>query len=135
MPLTRFAMHAKGEQVHAAVWPEVPEIHQLAGRHYAFEGRCFVLAAGSLMKTSALPRDMEVHPKDQGEWALRGGSMIIAPDGKVLAGPVFDREQIVAADIDLAAIREESMTLDVTGHYSRPDCFEFRPRRGERARA
>jgi nitrilase len=132
MPLPRQALHDSGEDVHVASWPTVHEMHQVASRHYAFEGRCFVLAAGSLLKTSALPRDMEVHPKYQGEWALRGGSMIIAPDGKVLAGPVFDREEIVAADIDLAAIREESMTLDVTGHYSRPDCFEFRPRRGQR---
>jgi predicted amidohydrolase len=135
MPLPRQALHESGEDIHVASWPTVHEMHQIASRHYAFEGRCFVLAAGSLMKTSALPRDMEVHPKYQGEWALRGGSMIIAPDGKVLAGPVFDHEEIVAADVDLAAIREESMTLDVTGHYSRPDCFEFRPRRGQRARA
>ena len=48
-------------------------------------------------------------------------------DGKVLAGPVFDREEIVSAEIDLDRVREESMTLDVTGHYARPDCFEFRP--------
>ena len=121
MPLPRQALHESGEDVHVASWPTVHEMHQVASRHYAFEGRCFVLAAGSLLKTSALPQGMEVHPKYQGEWALRGGSMIIAPDGKVLAGPVFDRE--------------ESMTLDVTGHYSRPDCFDFRARRGQRAQA
>jgi predicted amidohydrolase len=86
-----------------------------------------VLAGGSLMRTNALPPDLELHPKYTGEWALRGGSMIIAPDGKVLAGPVFDRDELVTAEIDLARVREESMTLDVTGHYSRPDCFEFRP--------
>ena len=135
MPLPRQALHDSGEDVHVAAWPTVHEMHQVASRHYAFEGRCFVLAAGSLLKTSALPRDMEVHPKYGGEWALRGGSMIIAPDGKVLAGPVFDREEIVATDIDLATIREESMTLDVTGHYSRADCFEFHTRRGQRSPA
>jgi nitrilase len=132
MPLARQAMHDSGEDVHVAAWPTVHEMHQIASRHYAFEGRCFVLAAGSLMRTTALPADLEVHPERAGEWALRGGSMIVAPDGSVLAGPVFDREEIVSGEIDLRRVREESMTLDVSGHYARPDCFEFRPIRHPR---
>src|SRR6185295_7528856 len=106
--------------------PMVHEMHQLASRHYAFEGRCFVLAAGSLMKMSALPKELELHPTSTGEWALNGGSMIVGPDGKVLAGPVFEKEKVLLAEIDLSHVREESMTLDVSGHYSRPDAFEFR---------
>ena len=134
MPLARQALHDSGEDVHVAAWPTVHEMHQVASRHYAFEGRCFVVAAGSLMRTSALPADLELHPKYQAnEWALRGGSMIIAPDGKVLAGPVFDAEDIVTAEIDTDRIREESMTLDVSGHYSRADCFDFRAIRHGRA--
>jgi len=126
MPLTRQALHDSGEDIHVAAWPTVHEMHQVASRHYAFEGRCFVLAAGSLMKTSALPKELDVHPSHRSEWALRGGSMIVAPDGRVLAGPVFEREEIVTAEIDLAQVREESMTLDVSGHYARPDAFEYR---------
>lgn len=99
----------------------------------AFEGRCFVLAAGSLMRTSALPRDLEVHPEHSGEWALKGGSMIVGPDGMVLAGPVFQREEVIAAELDLRRVKEESMTLDVSGHYARPDSFEFRPIRHQRS--
>jgi len=133
MPLARQAMHDSGEDIHIAAWPTVHEMHQVASRHYAFEGRCFVLAAGSLMRTSALPRDFEVHPHHTSEWALRGGSMIVAPDGKVLAGPVFEREEILSADVDLQRVKEESMTLDVSGHYARPDCFDFRPIRHQRA--
>ena len=132
MPLARQTMHDSGEDIHVAAWPTVHEMHQVASRHYAFEGRCFVLASGSLMRTAALPRDLEVHPAHRGEWALRGGSMIVAPDGRVLAGPVFEREEIIAAEIDLREVREESMTLDVSGHYARPDCFEFRPIRHPR---
>lgn len=132
MPLARQAMHDSGEDIHVAAWPTVHEMHQVASRHYAFEGRCFVLAAGSLMRTGALPRDLEVHPGHVSEWVLRGGSMIVGPDGKVLAGPVFEREEIVTAQIDLRRVREESMTLDVSGHYARPDCFEFRPIRHQR---
>lgn len=126
MPLTRQALHDSGEDLHVAVWPTVHEMHQLASRHYAFEGRCFVLAAGSLMRASALPRDLEVHPAHDGEWVLRGGSMIVAPDGQIIAGPVLDREQILSAEIDIGRVREESMTLDVSGHYARRDCFDFR---------
>jgi nitrilase len=133
MPLARQALHDAGEDIHVAAWPTVHEMHQVASRHYAFEGRCFVLAAGSLMRTSALPRELELHPSHRGDWALRGGSAIFAPDGEVLAGPVFEREEIVSAEIDLTRVREESMTLDVSGHYARPDCFEFRPVRHPRA--
>ena len=57
-----------------------------------------------------------------------GGSCIIGPDGSLLAGPVFDREEILVADLDLGRIAEESMALDVTGHYNRPDVFQFAKR-------
>lgn len=135
MPLARQSMHDSGEDVHVAAWPAVREMHQVASRHYAFEGRCFVLAAGSLMRTSALPAGLEVHPAHAGEWALRGGSMIIGPEGHVVTGPVFDREEVFIAELDLDRVKEESMTLDVSGHYSRPDCFDFRPIRHPRPSA
>jgi predicted amidohydrolase len=64
----------------------------------------------------------------------RGGSAIFAPDGRCLAGPVFDREAILTADLDLAEIDEEKMTLDVSGHYARPDVFEFALRARSRLR-
>ncbi|MEZ4571647.1 MAG: nitrilase-related carbon-nitrogen hydrolase [Thermomicrobiales bacterium] len=55
MPLARQAMHMKGERIHVAVWPEVSEIPQVMSRHYAFEGRCFVLAAGSFVQLNDMP--------------------------------------------------------------------------------
>ena len=82
MPLARQALHVSGEDIHVAVWPTVHERLQLASRHYAFEGRCFVLAAGSLMPASALPkaleRDSARAPSDE-TLVLRGGSAIIGP--------------------------------------------------------
>ncbi|MBC7791442.1 MAG: carbon-nitrogen hydrolase family protein [Anaerolineae bacterium] len=130
MPLARQALHDSGEAVHVAAWPTVHDMHQLASRHYAFEGRCFVLAAGSLMRAGALPSELEPHSdrvRDQDQWLLRGGSAIIAPDGTYLVEPVFDAACVLYADLDLMAVRREQMSLDVSGHYSRPDCFEFRP--------
>ncbi len=131
MPLARQALHESGEDVHVAVWPTVSEMHQIASRHYAFEGRCFVLAAGSLMRAAALPPELVPHAErvtDPGAWVLHGGSAIVGPDGGYLAGPVYDRPCILQAELDLARLGEERMTLDVTGHYHRPDCFDFRVR-------
>jgi predicted amidohydrolase len=128
MPLARHAMHESGEDVHVALWPTVHEMHQVASRQYAFEGRCYVLAAGSVMRASALPPELEPHPSKvprNDTWVMRGGSSIIAPDGSYLAGPVFEEPAILVADLDLARVREERMTLDVTGHYHRPDVFTF----------
>ena len=128
MPLARQALHDSGEDIHVAAWPTVHERHQLACRHYAFEGRCFVLAAGSLMRASALPPGIEPHPDRvtaSDQWVLRGGSAIVGPDGAYICEPVYDEPALLVADLDLARVREESMTLDVSGHYSRPDCFEL----------
>jgi len=128
MPLARHAMHESGEDVHVALWPTVHEMHQVASRQYAFEGRCFVLAAGSVMRASALPTELEPHPekvRSRADWVMRGGSAIIAPDGSYVAGPVYDEPTILVADVDVGCVREERMTLDVTGHYHRPDVFAF----------
>jgi predicted amidohydrolase len=129
MPLARQALHESGEDVHVAVWPTVHEMHQVASRQYAFEGRCWVLASGALMKAKALPPELEPHPErvsGSEQWVLRGGSAIIGPDGAYVAGPVFEEETILVAELDLRQSRAESMTLDVTGHYHRPELFEFR---------
>ena len=126
MPLARHAMHQSAEQIHVAAWPAVHDIHQLASRHYAFEGRCFVLAVGQLLRAGDMPKGLG-RPVGQtrGRPMVRGGSCIFGPDGALLAGPVFDRETILTADLDLRHIDEESMALDVTGHYNRPDLFTF----------
>jgi nitrilase len=138
MPLARQALHESGEDIHVAMWPTVFDRHQLASRQYAFEGRCFVLAAGSLMRASALPPGLEPHPDrvtSPEQFVLHGGSAIIAPDGEYIVEPVFDQERMLVADIDLGRVREESMTLDVGGHYARPDCLELTVKRTGRAGA
>jgi predicted amidohydrolase len=127
MPLARHALHSSGEDVHVAAWPQVKEMNLVASRHYAFEGRCFVIACGALMRAADLPPELEpvASLKDRpDEWVLRGGSAIIGPDGSLLAGPVWDREEILTVELDFARIAEESLALDVTGHYSRPDIFD-----------
>lgn len=104
-------------------------MHQLASRHYAFEGRCFVVAVGQLLRVRDLPPELPVRADKAGDpdaLLYRGGSAVIAPGGRYLAGPVFDEETVVIADCDLSEIVGESLTLDVSGHYSRPDLFDLR---------
>lgn len=128
MPLTRMAMHNSGEHIHVAVWPTVHELHQLASRHYAFEARCFVLAVGLMMSVQDLPRELTpavTSPLVEGRWIERGGSAIIGPNSKYVVEPVFDREELIFADLDLSQIDRETMTFDVSGHYARPDLFRF----------
>jgi nitrilase len=129
MPLARQAMHDTGEEIHVVAWPGVQEMHQVASRHYAFEGRCFVIAAGSILRVDQMPPELpplEKYAKDPKGLMIAGGSAIVAPNGRYLAGPVFEQETIVAADCDLDETVREAQTLDVSGHYARPDVLEFR---------
>jgi nitrilase len=139
MPLSRAAMHAKKETIHVAQWPSVNELHQLASRHYAFEGQCFVLAAGSVLTKKQLiegfdslgrpdseARDLlETIPRGDEDLVMKGGSAIIAPDSWYVHEPVFGEPCIVYGDIHPQLITEGHLVLDTDGHYSRPDVFHL----------
>lgn len=125
MPLARHAMHVQGEEIHVAQWPDVHDIHQVASRHYAFEGRCFVIAVGTPLRRDQLP-EMELFRGIEGgpdRLLHTGGSAIIGPDGHYLAGPMGVEEGILYADLDFTRIAAEQQTFDSVGHYSRPDVF------------
>lgn len=126
MPLSRQVLHDAGEAVHVALWPTVHERHQIASRHYAFEGRCYVLAIGQLLAANELPSQLKL-PDDTKPDALlmRGGSAIIGPDGHYILEPRFDESFIETIELDLEALKHEQMTLDVSGHYARPDVFRY----------
>lgn len=139
MPLARAAMHAKNEVVHVAQWPSVRDLHLLASRHYAFEGQCFVLAAGTVLtrgevlegyRSLGRPEksilDLLEGIEGENETQLfAGGSAVIGPDSNCVAGPVFDKACIVYADIHPERVTEGRMYIDVDGHYSRPDVFRL----------
>mgnify|MGYP003800022313 CR=1 FL=1 len=93
----------------------------------AFEGRLFVIAAANYLTKTMLPADFPLAKEMEAmsDKLCVGGSAIIGPDARFIAGPVYDCETIVYGDIDLDRIPEEKLLLDVTGHYSRPDVFSF----------
>lgn len=127
MPLARQVLHEQAETIHVAAWPHGKERHQIASRHYAFEGRCFVLAAAMYLEKKSFPKDYELREELAGESdiLLEGGSSVIGPDGCYIVEPVYGIEALVCAEIETERTLEESLTLDVGGHYSRPDIFSL----------
>lgn len=135
MPLARAAMHHAGEVVHVAAWPTVRPMYRVASQHYAFEGRCFVLAAGLVQHRRDLLDGLDRVGGDADARDLilgiadtqlqSGGSCIIAPDGTLLAETGADPDLLIA-ELDLDAIGRGLTALDTDGHYARPDVFELR---------
>jgi len=107
MPLLRASMYQKGVQLYCAPTVDDRETWPVTMRHIALEGRCFVLSACQYTEK------------------IRGGSVIVGPMGKVLAGPRYDGECVLTADLDLGEIAEGKFDLDVAGHYARPDVFRL----------
>ena len=102
------------------------DIWQASMRHIAYEGRCFVLSACQYLTRADAPHTYDcVQGNDPATVLIRGGSVIVGPLGDVLAGPVYDNEAVIAADIDLADIIRGKYDLDVAGHYARPDVFHL----------
>lgn len=128
MPLTRQTMHNSGEHIHVAVWPKVHEMLQIATRSYAFEGRCFAVGVGQIMRVKDIPDELNLPEelKDKPDhMLLNGGSCIVGPDGHYVMEPQWDVEGVFTAEVDLSRCYEERMALDVTGHYQRNDVFEL----------
>ncbi|WLS05173.1 carbon-nitrogen hydrolase family protein [Shinella oryzae] len=123
-PLARQALHAADEEIHVAVWPDMPAAHQLACRSYAFEGRCFVVSAGTYLPVDRVPEPLREAfiIGLGGQDGLQGGSGVIGPNGEYCVGPVFSGETVVAT-IDLADTIRFKHDLDVVGHYDRRDVF------------
>jgi nitrilase len=126
MPNLRQAMYAKGINLWCAPTVDEREIWQSTMRHIAYEGRSFVLSACQYMTRADAPADYDcVQGNDPKTELIRGGSVIVGPLGDILAGPVYGREAVIAADIDLNDAIRGKYDLDVTGHYARPDIFKL----------
>jgi len=126
MPLTRQAMHNEAEDLHIALWPFVKEMHQICARQYAFEGRCHVISVGQTMTAEELPQNLDISSAvNHNGYLLKGGSSIYGPDGSVLMQPLYEEKKIIFKELDLSINTKEKMNLSVSGHYNRPDVFNF----------
>lgn len=126
MPLLRMAMYAKGIELYCAPTVDDRETWIPTIRHIALEGRCFVLSACQFIRRAAYPADYSTIQGDDPETVLiRGGSAIVSPLGELLAGPHYEGEALLTADLDLGRIAEGKFDLDVAGHYARPDVFRL----------
>lgn len=126
MPLLRAAMYAKGVEIWCAPTADSRDTWIASMQHVALEGRCFVLAANQFTRRSDFPADFPCNLGDDPQTIVsRGGSCIIDPLGQILAGPHFDGEVILTAEIDRAEIARGKFDFDAVGHYARPDVFHL----------
>jgi nitrilase len=127
MPLARMAMYGKGVELYLAPTADQRDSWQATLRHIALEGRCFVLGCNQFVTKEMYPQDLEGLEDLAGQPQIlcRGGSAIISPLGDVLAGPLYDEEGILYADLDLAEVARGKLDFDVVGHYARPDVFQL----------
>lgn len=126
MPLLRMAMYGKGIQIYCAPTADDRDGWVASMRHVALEGRCFVLSCNQFTRRRDFPDDYRAVQGDEPDTVIsRGGSLIVSPLGEVLAGPDYDGETILSAELDLGEIARGKYDFDVAGHYARPDVFRL----------
>jgi nitrilase len=122
MPLARFAVYESGVEIYVASTADDAEEWQATLVHIARESRAYVVAPCHFQRASSYPDDFPLRAEIDGEGTLgHGGSAILAPDGSYLAGPLYDEEGILYADLEPSRLLEERQRFDPVGHYSRPD--------------
>jgi nitrilase len=124
MPLARFALYQSGVEIYLAPTAEDEETWHISIRHIARESRSFVLSCCVFQRASSYPDDVQLADGD--ELVGRGGSAILAPDGSYLAGPLWDEEGILYAELDPQVLYEERQRFDAAGHYHRPDVLSLK---------
>ncbi|MHA2253387.1 MAG: carbon-nitrogen hydrolase family protein [Candidatus Kariarchaeaceae archaeon] len=131
IPFARAALHQQEEILHVAVWPGSWGLTEKISTFMALEGRSWIISVSGLLRASdfqSLKEEVfpmkEIMMKRTENWQ-NGGSIIVDPTGKIVAGPLIDQEGIVYADIDPLLAIKERQNFDYSGHYSRFDIFKF----------
>ncbi|KAK8952394.1 Bifunctional nitrilase/nitrile hydratase NIT4B [Platanthera zijinensis] len=131
MPLLRTALYGKGVEIYCAPTADAREVWQSSMTHIALEGGCFVLSANQFCRRKDYPPPPEyefagVGGEPSAEAVVcAGGSVIMSPSGAVLAGPNYEGEALISADLDLGEIVRAKFAFDVVGHYSRPEVLSL----------
>jgi nitrilase len=135
MPLARYALSAWGAQIHAAPTWDHGEPWLSSMRHVAKEERCFVVSCCSPIRVEDIPDRLSFKGRyldAAKDWINPGGSVIVDPDGKLMAGPAVEEETILSAEVRREQLVGPRWQLDIAGHYGRPDVFELRVHRRSR---
>lgn len=128
MPLARTALYTQGVQIYIAPTADARDTWQATMRHIALEGRCFVIGCNQYVTKSMYPDEIAALPEmeAQPEVMSKGGSVVVSPLGQVLAGPLYDQEDLLVVTLALDEIVRSKLDFDPIGHYSRPDVFDFK---------
>jgi len=126
MPLARFALYAQGIEIYIAPTYDSGDGWIGTMQHIAREGCCWVICAGVALRRQDLPDNFpqreKLYPKGE-DWINPGDSLVVAPGGEVVAGPLHEQQDILYAEIDLSRVAISRRSFDAAGHYSRPDIF------------
>ncbi len=129
MPLARMAMYEQGTEIYLAPTADARESWQATMQHVAREGRCFVLSANQYVRKKDIPDDLKELIREEPDVLSRGGSAIYNPFGDVLAGPLWDQEGLLVAELNRDDLVKSKLEFDAVGHYSRKDIFSFNIKR------
>ena len=128
MPLARYTLYSQGVEIYVAPTYDSGDGWLATMQHIAREGRCWVIGSGVALNNSDIPTDFPnretLYPATE-EWINPGDSVVIAPGGEMIAGPMHNEKGILYAKLDLERVSIAKRDLDITGHYSRPDIFEL----------
>ena len=128
MPLARYALYSQGIEIYVAPTYDSGDAWIGTLRHIALEGGCWVVGSGNALRGGDMPDDLPGHDMlyaDAQEWVNPGGSIVIAPGGEIVAGPMHQEQGILYAELDTKKIANARRCLDVAGHYARPDIFRL----------
>ena len=126
MPLARFALYESGVEIYVASTADDGDAWQSTLVHIARESRTYVVSPCAFQRASSYPEDFPLRAEVEGAGVLgRGGSAILAPDGSYLAGPLYDEEGILYAELDPVRLLAERQRFDPVGHYHRPDVLRL----------
>lgn len=125
MPLARMALYQQNIQLYLAPTADQRESWQASMQHIACEGRCFVLSCNQFVQKEMYPSVFQSELDKSPAIMSRGGSVILSPLGELMAGPLWDQEGILYAELDILACARAKLDFDVVGHYARPDVFDY----------
>lgn len=125
MPFARYAMYEQGVEIYLAPTADSRPSWQATMQHIALEGRCFVLSANQFVRKSDYSEKYQAQLTGEPDIMCAGGSVILSPMGDVLAGPLWNEEGLLTAELDFSLLAKSKLDFDVVGHYSRKDIFKF----------